>query len=191
MILSSFYISLWLLPIKYCIFLFEHTTYSVVSEYLYTAIFWILLAKNMMARACHSATATPPSGQGIQRDSLALLKHTDLMFDLVELPRHPAVLLVHLNALPQRHTGRHRLRKRQREVPDIRWIRKNEKYRMIYKNHAHVRRKIPLILHLCPIYYSILIHHHVHVSYHLCSTWFFLLQLSENYKVNSYSSAAL
>lgn len=29
------------------------------------------------------------------------------MFDLVELSRHPAVFLVHLDALSQRHTGGH------------------------------------------------------------------------------------
>ena len=36
-----------------------------------------------------------------------LLEHGDVMFDLVELSRHPAVLLVHMDALSQRHTGGH------------------------------------------------------------------------------------
>lgn len=49
------------------------------------------------------------TSRSIYRDSLAVLKHGDLVLDLVELLRHPAVFLVHLNALSQSHTGRHRL----------------------------------------------------------------------------------
>lgn len=49
------------------------------------------------------------TSQSISRDSLAVLQHGDLVLDLVELLRHPAVFLVHLNALSQSHTGWHGL----------------------------------------------------------------------------------
>lgn len=54
----------------------------------------------------HEAT---PCAQDAHKDSLSLLEGGDLTFDLVVLPRHLAVLLVHQHTLLQRHTGRHRL----------------------------------------------------------------------------------
>lgn len=48
----------------------------------------------------------------IHRNSLAILERADLVLDLVELPRHPAVLLVHLNTFFQRHAGGHWLQQR-------------------------------------------------------------------------------
>lgn len=82
----------------------------------------------------HKAT---PSAQGVQKkDSLSLLEGSDLTLDLVVLPRHLAVLLVHQDALLQSHTGRHRLwgkiRKTVREAPDVQ-RKKNEKYNGIFK----------------------------------------------------------
>lgn len=73
--------------------------------------------------------------EGIYRDSLAVLKHGDLMFDLVELSRHPAVLLVHLNTFSQRHTGGHWLQEvRERYVTSERcislWLSKTKKIRI-------------------------------------------------------------
>lgn len=53
------------------------------------------------------------------RNSLAILERADLMLDLVELPRHPAVLLVHLNTLFQRHAGGHWLQQRRAETSSV------------------------------------------------------------------------
>lgn len=53
------------------------------------------------------------------RNSLAILERADLVLDLVELPRHPAVLLVHLNTFFQRHAGGHRLQQRRAETTRV------------------------------------------------------------------------
>lgn len=75
--------------------------------------------KHRSISTCHCTCSTPSFVSIIHRNSLAILERADLMLDLVELPRHPAVLLVHLNTFFQRHAGGHWLQQRRAETISV------------------------------------------------------------------------
>lgn len=72
--------------------------------------------KHRSISTCHYTCSPSSFVSIIHRNSLAILERVDLMLDLVELPRHPAVLLVHLNTFFQRHAGGHWLQHRRAET---------------------------------------------------------------------------
>lgn len=83
------------------------------------------------------------------RDSLAILERADLVLDLVELPRHPAVLLVHLNTFFQRHAGGHWLQQRRAETTGVTLnalLLRNE-IRTVIRRQLHVPPRVSSLMY--------------------------------------------